>query len=251
MSPEEYPPRYKEDGPWRNLITDEPEWLARPKLWGVDYVPLTIRVRKQELKDRYFLRYHFELARQDWSCAACASIISRYIDGGLEGFTENEFFSDPQDSSHPYRRVHSEVTPESPRCKDWETAKNVPFWFRGVTTWQECKNHVLEGILTRSRLRQNQLQSWAEVQAWERWLALELVGPNPFRPIAFDPAWQTEVVTTLARIADETAEFGNLSILADALEEAGCDVPEILTHLRGPSPHVRGCWVVDRILRVD
>ena len=57
------------------------------------------------------------------------------------------------------------------------------------------------------------------------------------------------MVTALARIADETAEFGNLPVLADALEEAGCDVPAVLTHLRGPGPHVRGCWVVDEILR--
>ena len=38
-----------------------------------------------------------------------------------------------------------------------------------------------------------------------------------------------------------------LSVLADALEEAGAE-GELLAHLRGPGPHVRGCWAVDLVL---
>jgi hypothetical protein len=37
-------------------------------------------------------------------------------------------------------------------------------------------------------------------------------------------------------------------LLADALEDAGCTDAELLGHLRGPGPHVRGCWGVDLIL---
>ena len=36
-----------------------------------------------------------------------------------------------------------------------------------------------------------------------------------------------------------------MPILADALQDAGCDSDDILDHCRGPGPHVRGCWVVD------
>jgi hypothetical protein len=36
--------------------------------------------------------------------------------------------------------------------------------------------------------------------------------------------------------------------LADALAEADCSNPDILSHCRGPGPHVRGCWVVDLVL---
>jgi len=39
-----------------------------------------------------------------------------------------------------------------------------------------------------------------------------------------------------------------LAVLADALEEAGCDNTDLLLHLRGPGPHVRGCWVLDLLL---
>lgn len=175
--------------------------------------------------------------------------MNRYVESDLGGFSETEFYPNGEDRTRLYYRLHPSE-PESDRrlCPDWHPARCVPLWFRGVLTERECCIGIFDDILTRSRLRQNQLRSHAEVQAWERWLALELVGPNPFRPIAFDPAWRTEVVTALARIADETAEFGNLPVLADALEEAGCDVPAVLTHLRGPGPHVRGCWAVDLVL---
>ena len=39
-----------------------------------------------------------------------------------------------------------------------------------------------------------------------------------------------------------------LPILADALEEAGCTDADILEHLRGSGPHLRGCWAVDTLL---
>jgi hypothetical protein len=42
--------------------------------------------------------------------------------------------------------------------------------------------------------------------------------------------------------------FDRLPILADALEDAGCDNADILNHCRQPGEHVRGCWVVDLIL---
>jgi hypothetical protein len=38
-------------------------------------------------------------------------------------------------------------------------------------------------------------------------------------------------------------------VLADALEEAGCDDREFLAHLRGGGPHCRGCFVLDALLR--
>jgi hypothetical protein len=52
----------------------------------------------------------------------------------------------------------------------------------------------------------------------------------------------------LAQGIYEERAFDDLPVLADALEEAGCDQPDLLAHLRGPGPHVRGCWAVDLLL---
>ena len=43
-------------------------------------------------------------------------------------------------------------------------------------------------------------------------------------------------------------DFSPMPILADALQDAGCDSADILDHCRGSGPHVRGCWVVDLVL---
>jgi len=68
---------------------------------------------------------------------------------------------------------------------------------------------------------------------------------NHFRPVATDPAWLTSTVIALAHgIYDEKA-FDRLPILADALQDAGCDNDDVLNHCRQPGEHVRGCWVVD------
>jgi hypothetical protein len=50
------------------------------------------------------------------------------------------------------------------------------------------------------------------------------------------------------RINDGTLDATTLAVLADALDEVGCDNGDILAHLRSPGIHVRGCWAVDLIL---
>lgn len=61
-------------------------------------------------------------------------------------------------------------------------------------------------------------------------------------------AWNGATVPKIAQAIYTDRAFDQLPILADALEDAGCDNAEILDHCRGPGPHVRGCWVVDLIL---
>ena len=71
---------------------------------------------------------------------------------------------------------------------------------------------------------------------------------NPFRPVPFSPKWRTETAVGLARQMYRSRKFSAMPILADALQDAGCDNVDILDHCRGPGPHVRGCWVVDLLL---
>ena len=72
---------------------------------------------------------------------------------------------------------------------------------------------------------------------------------NPFRPVTFSPSWRTDTAIALAHQMYESREFGAMPILADALQDAGCDNSDILEHCRDTSlTHVRGCWVVDLVL---
>jgi hypothetical protein len=109
----------------------------------------------------------------------------------------------------------------------------------------------------------------------------DIIG-NPWRPITevypggFSVMSNTSVlmVSQLANVIYDKRRFDLMPILADALEEAGCEDWWILSHLRGESmcpmclagegrkrcshchegnvplrgPHVRGCWALDLIL---
>jgi hypothetical protein len=69
--------------------------------------------------------------------------------------------------------------------------------------------------------------------------------------ISLEPDWLTWNDGTVYKIAlgiYEDDAFERMPILADALEDAGCDNADILAHCRGDGPHVRGCWVVDLLL---
>lgn len=84
---------------------------------------------------------------------------------------------------------------------------------------------------------------------------------NPFRP--FPPkseqkAWNQKlrhwrqwsngrILKSAQSIYDEHA-FDRLPDLANLLEEAGCEAPEILEHCRNQGVHARGCWVLDLLL---
>jgi hypothetical protein len=71
---------------------------------------------------------------------------------------------------------------------------------------------------------------------------------NPFRPVAFDPSWRSDNAVSLSRVMYETRDFAAMPILADALQDAGCEHADILDHCRGDGVHVRGCWVADLVL---
>jgi hypothetical protein len=97
-----------------------------------------------------------------------------------------------------------------------------------------------------------------EKRAWCG-LLRDISGPLPFRPLTIAPAvlqWNGGTAARLAQAAYEqhslpagTMEPDRLAVLADALEEAGCQDQEVLMHLREPGGvHVRGCHVVDILL---
>lgn len=77
-----------------------------------------------------------------------------------------------------------------------------------------------------------------------------LLVPDCLRRRSLDPGEPHPPRLWLVMLADisEYPITARTASLADALEEAGCDDVDVLTHCRGPGLHVRGCWVVDRVL---
>jgi hypothetical protein len=86
-------------------------------------------------------------------------------------------------------------------------------------------------------------------------LLRDIFGPLPFRPVSMAPSlliwndvWNDGAVVKLAQGIYEGRAFDRLPVLADALEEAGCDNQDLLSHCRSQHDHVLGCWVVDLLL---
>ena len=68
-------------------------------------------------------------------------------------------------------------------------------------------------------------------------------------PVAFDPAWRTSTAVALARGIYDDRAFDRMLILADALQDAGCDNAELLTRLRDESSAwCRGSRVLDLLI---
>jgi hypothetical protein len=81
---------------------------------------------------------------------------------------------------------------------------------------------------------------------------------NPFRVVSVNPIWllrgsgrpwERGPVAELAQNIYDKRTFERLPLLADSLEEAGCHDEILLQHCRQRDQiHVRGCWLLDRLL---
>src|SRR5262249_26744137 len=94
---------------------------------------------------------------------------------------------------------------------------------------------------------------WAD-ERLEQANLLRCVFGNPYAPVVLAPGWLTwrdGLVVEMAWAIYERRRFGDLPILADALEEAGSDAGDVRRHCREPGPHGRGCHVLDAVLGHD
>jgi hypothetical protein len=78
--------------------------------------------------------------------------------------------------------------------------------------------------------------------------ALRCIFGSPFRKVKFNKKWRTDTALALAGQMYESRDFATMPILADALQDAGCDNADILDHCRDRGAHVLGCWVIDLVL---
>ena len=115
------------------------------------------------------------------------------------------------------------------------------------------------------RLSGRYLQGRAGKAAWElerasqAALLRDIFGPLPFRqPPPLAPPllrWNDGIVVRMANAIYDNRHLSSghfasdrLAVLADCIEDAGCIDAQLLAHLRGEGPHVRGCWVIDLLL---
>jgi hypothetical protein len=224
---------------WEQFMT-EAEWLACDEPWQM------VRWIKRVISPRQFRLYVCGSCRASWdelTPAAIQSVVA-VLERGADGLAGEE------ELQAAWTTAQNEVE------RLWSVMEETSGGWRNSLVPQL---HALNGALASAFRTPPNPESW---QAHRRYVRSKLechllrdIFGNPFRPTSIATAWLTTDAVGIARVAyeDRALPAGTLSpvrllILADALEEAGCSDPAILDHLRGPGPHTRGCWVVDRVL---
>jgi hypothetical protein len=216
-------------------VTTEQEWLT-------GRVPALLRYA--ENLPGTGSKFRGDLGRKQILLAcAVARLYWRYLDSRTrDGIATIEAEEERQPDEA--ERYHG-VRPDPENFESWLNAaiQSVPsvirnemigLWTLFVGPWQDFQ-YSLELVPARDQT------SWQPL--------IHDVFGNPFRPVTFSPQWRTDTAVSLAQQMYEAREFSAMPILADALQDAGCDNDDILTHCRDPKQvHVRGCWVVDLVL---
>ena len=198
-----------------------------------------------------------ERKRRLFAVACCRRIWHLLGDGCLRAAVEagEEFADNPhsEDALAPLRRQVDSLANEQNHacfpacCVKWSISEH-----KGVNGFTAAA-YAAEGLAFRVA-GQSWTKAYVKVMEQEYKVLMGLlrdVFGNPFRPVAADPLWLTSTVVELARGIYAERAIDRLPILADALQDAGCENVDVLGHCRGPGPHGRGCWVVDLLLGKD
>ncbi|VTR93435.1 Uncharacterized protein (Fragment) OS=uncultured bacterium PE=4 SV=1 [Gemmata massiliana] len=176
----------------------------------------------------------------------CACYLNLWI-----RFPVAELYRDVLRASEAYadQRISKSQFKLSRKKGDWEKVPCVTgeAWEVAQGAARDCSGE--------SSKRVQRGDKWEDQVIWERPEEtviqvglIRCIFGNPFRPVPFSPAWRTCTVLALASQMYDLRDFSAMPILADALQDAGCDRTDVLDHCRGAGPHARGCRVVDQVL---
>lgn len=223
----------------------EAKWLACADPWQmVRFLGDRLSERKMRLFGCACIRQYWELL-QEPRCKEAVEIAEGYADHLL-----------------PRERLLAAYVRAKALAKHWVSTSMPENYLRSAVrdAVNPAINRTIASLLNTVR--------WAAVcdqrnGTWERectvrteaagrqaQLLREIVG-KATSPAPINSAWLVWHDSAVVRIAEgiqTDRRFENMPILADALEEAGCDKPDILQHCRSGGQHVRGCWVLDLLL---
>jgi hypothetical protein len=223
----------------------EAEWLAatNPRML-LEYVKRRASKRKPRLFSVACCRRIWPLIADDRSRAA-VQVAERFADGqatseelhAAEAEAESIWLKDPLDEA---AMACFHVCSKQVAGLYAAVSTVVAIWSHRLGEARKQGNPIPDGMAYTQPIK--------EAEEAEQCRLLRDIFGNPFRRVKCFPEWRTSTAVELATQMYESREFSAMPILADALQDAGCDNEDVLAHCRGPGPHVRGCWVVDLVL---
>lgn len=227
----------------------EEQWLACSD-------PLAmLQYRRGHGSDRKFRLFACACCRRIWDLFPdpanrhLVAVVEDYPDGNYR----RDFFGEaPAQGVAPAPALQAAAVASSAREREF--SDNRAYWAAKYLGRGFYKMSAADSAFVVALHASASLAAAPEQQSRERCHQADLIRcifGSRLRPAILDSGWLARNENAVRRIAegiyDERA-FDRLPVLADALEDAGCNDAVLLAHLRGPGPHVRGCWAVDLIL---
>lgn len=117
----------------------------------------------------------------------------------------------------------------------------------GMALQRLCLRHLSSQDLV--EVTASILDLCGSLDAKNRWRVASVIRcVMPYSQRGFSSKWRTSDVVGLASEALRFRAYDRMPILADALEEAGCQNWLVLEHCRRDALHSRLCWVINSIL---
>jgi hypothetical protein len=165
-----------------------------------------------------------------------------------EQFAEGKTSTEALEAASKEARAADLTVPRAARFAAWATTKSDAWTAAWDASWDAA-----EAAATPRKEAGKTIVPilFDEVRTHQAQLLRALVPPTP--PPQIDPRWlrwHDGRVFRIAQVIREQDRYSELPSLADALAEAGCTDPTILS-CRVRSPHVRSSWVVDALLAVS
>lgn len=235
--------------PSEETIRSEQEWFScgQPQKM-LTYLRGKASERKLRLFDVACCRRIWGELRDERSRRAI-EIAEEYAEGRSDKRTLNQARQDARTAHGAAQQVVSDI----PR-----TAVNLASWTAAYTAAEaanaaqqiaaEDAFQATAAVADTTAFASSGDEAGTEEQAMQAVLLRDVFG-NPFRPVAISSSWLTPTVLGVAASIYEQGAFDRMPVLADGLEEAGCNDAVILDHCRGTGPHVRGCWLLDSLLK--
>src|SRR5581483_8581423 len=222
------------------MIQTLTEWLTTESPWELmcfldGWCPESrIVVRDRASRRKYRL----------WACASARQELHRLQDERFRHAIEvAERFADQQAKQSELDAAHRAVREAHAEMATSEYSRAAA---KAAQTARRCLAQSIDTLW----------DDWQE-NASEADIVRDLIG-IPFRRVVLAPFWLTSAVKAMAQGAyDERSlpsgrlDNWRLAVVADALDDAGCDDVDLLAHLRSHGAHYRGCWALDVILNKE
>ncbi len=184
-----------------------------------------------------------------FACACCGQMVNYLNRFSRKALTVAEGYADGEVTEEKLRFAWQEARRAAQAARRQGRATDEGVALSVTLTCELDINLVLSAVRSVARCEIDSVDPTRLADAYQKQVpvAFDIFG-NPFRPVTFSPSWRTSTAVALASQMYESRDFGVMPILADALQDVGCENEDILSHCRGEGPHVRGCWVVDLVL---